>query len=1306
MSGASLAGCSIIETKPDPDHCKGAWPTYVLSRESDELFIELEAQGFRETRWFSRRRLLKVECWRDPRLVFRFPPQHFAETAVPFNSLPPSESILRTIRLTPSRPGQVVFRVPDTDEIELSLSELLAWERFDLVVPDLETAGELYALDAAHTDLPVTQIEMPWGVTLSPLGRYGPPSEDDVAEAARLGHFVWKHSVDARPVGHWSVLWSTAIQNVARSGTANRFEVLEVRGFRNKGDPTGSIDNGTYEVAYEDGLPQNEYPEADGRATPLRNLDRIDIAANLSRRFPYTGRPGSVPIETGLLRYESAAFNPSNACINACYADGRAIEIEEFRLSARGGSLELNANWDPLPSCALSGWTHSATLGRDQHVRLVDAGFLFPFGIDAQLVILSERTFTRDPNGHFVAILVKRAFLQIPQPNRLALDHPESIFREISITTARTPPLDLPVSGDPAAYRDYDFFLPMVEGQPFPFEHLGTDWTGDRHSARMPMYFVSNKATSANGLIWEPGHDWSHSQANARCGAPPAGPGDTVHAIPKSGDGLRVVDKQWNRFDYRFAHYGDSLIAIAAPSRAGDTTQRVKWVEWVRGRVPQLGAGGVAERPFQPRARTFKLRLQGIGEFSGQASFVIGTFRDTRFARFPILDPEPTAPESIYFANLATARDAALHPASAYVHLLEHRELVGEASAPSEESDQQRRERVRALYYGTSDPASRISLALFSALGNEVRFGTSSSSQSTGGITVPDTHVSTISRASGPTGDASFNERKWKGYAAEKPKLEAVNRLDYSAFSRFTRPNLDHSPFDPSNDENAVQQLARQAHGMMGYPLPTGLSAAALPAVPSLGLGLADLFGKDAQIIPGLAFDDIFRRVLLSDDVAPRAAAGAVRAEPFAWNFEITGIDWLLDAIGNESGQLSIPQLVAAVIEGGERFEDAMPVSLGMKASLEWETKSFNTEEIGPLKFTPSSNTQFRIEAIARVDLGLSGLPLTAEALKLEPKDPEISSYAEFRDFKITVFDAIEISFSDVSFRLSANGSKDFSTNISDVGFTGPLEFIAQLSEILGKLGSDSGIDTDLSLHTIRISQKIAFPPTQGQPLFIGPAVITNLVLRWGVVIPLTGRDVLAADFALSSREKPLTIYVPPWYGGKAHILLEVTTRGVRLLEVSMEYGALVPITWGVANGEASLTAGIFYMVERVAGGGRVAFRAFVKASANLDVVGIIHFSGLIYIGLSYIDEPGSRIIRGEALIRVSIKIGWVRYSYSFSAEHVERSGGGDALVTSATEHCMRTLVSKQPGEIDLFGGDFDAVRREAFERFLAGYTC
>jgi hypothetical protein len=1288
----SVAGCRTF-TGPPPEPSQTTL-TYWIRREADELFLRLDAIGFREVRWLKHRWLQRVSGFENPLLVFTFPPQHFAETTIAADLIPPvvPDAKLKTIELLPSADSKVVFRPRDFDRIGLNIEDLLGWERFDLVLPDLDNAAPVYELEVPRDDEnPVTRIELPWGIDLQPLGAYGARGQEGAA-------FTFDHAVRPTRAGAWVELWTTALRS-AHWESSLPFEVLSVRGFERTSEKV------------QNGVPFVEYADRAGTTYPkppatLDNLDRVEIATSLSRRFPYTGKPTRPPTDSALIKYRAD-------CVRACYDEGRAIEVEDFRLSGRGGSLELKTTWDPDPGCGLKGWTHSASLGRDHHVKTVHAGFLYPFGTEAELVTISERAFVRDERGHFVAPLFKQAFIQIPQPNTVVVDHPETIFRSISITTRRTPPLDIPKSGDPGDYKKYDFFLPTVDGKPFEFEHAGLDWANQQHSSRMPMYFVSNKVRKANGLIPEKNSTWASGPPSPMC-RPETTADSNEHQIPENGEGLRVVDKKWNEHPYRFAKYGEALIAVAQPVNDGDTSQRVEWAEWARGIVRVPPEGEVAQRPFQPRTRTIKCRLQGMSQFSGERQLSLAVYRDTRFVNLPLLDPEPTAPDAIYFANIPERTE---NPSAPFLFLLETRDLISQGPKPPELSASEARRKIRATYFGSARP-ELIPEDLFAAIDNEVRFGRSASSDATGGLAVPDTHTSTINRPVGPLGDATFNPRRWPGYADKKAAIESARRLDYAAYRLRHRPAMDAEPFDASQSAADVEALATAAVSLMGFAVRVMAFADAAASSPSPQLNLGDMFGADAQILPGLRFQDVFGEVPVSP-AAGGSPSSEKSADPLAWNFRVTGIDWLIELIGSGPGKLSMAELLEIAQAQTQNAETSRPIPFGLEASLDWTNTVFKSKEIGPIVFNPDSSTTMRIAARASMDLGLEGLPLNLSELKLDPARARVTSKASLTSFSVLIFKAIEVFFNEVSFTMAADGRKDFRTDIKDVQLTGPLAFINQLSKMLGGLGKELGIDIDISPARVKIGQTVRFPPDGKTPLFLGPAQITNLALSWGLMIPLIGRDVLTVSFALSSRERPMTIYVPPWYGGKAYILMELTTRGVKMLEISMEYGAIIPIRWGPASGEASIMAGIFYGVVRSHDpqgnliGGSVTFRAFVKAVANLDIAGIIHFEGLISISLTHQTEGQRQLIIGETLVQVSIKIGFVRFSYSFSARHVdERRNEGTGSLLSGPMYssaglldCSPTIQPAEIGDRQLFDSSFEGARRKAFERIVAGYV-
>jgi hypothetical protein len=1297
-----LVAQKLSATESGPE---SAWPQYLLRRSRDELYIRLTAVGFRENRFLGCRSLVPTGGKSDQYLVFTLPPQHFAETAIGVTEIPTvfTEDQLRTIQLTPSAPSDIVFRVKNPRHIKLTLSELLDWQQFTLVLPDLRGSAEFYDLDVPDsTSAPFTRLEIPWGINLSPA--------TDKADSA----FTFTRTTEIRSSDSWLELWTTSLAHTANGPTQPiDLEVLAVRGF-NKTGQSGSLADENLTVNYEDKNGVRFPPDP----TPISNYNRIQIATSLSRRFPYTGKASPLTNST-VIDYKATPASPDE-CVNACYAEGRTISASVFSLSARGGWLQLDGKWEPFPGCALSGWLQTTSIGRDQHAEIVNEGFLFPFCVPCQVAIISDRVFSKDEDGHYISPIIKQAFLKVPQPNAIEIGHVESPFRYISVTTKESPPLDLPKSGDPDEYSHYDFFVPRVKGMPFSFEHVGTDWVGDQHRSSTPLYFVSNKARLANGLIWEPGLIIP-PHSDLMCETKSA-QSDPDHTIERVHDGLRVVDKLWALEPGRFASYGGTAMELASSDVKGQTAQKVDWVEWTRGNIPDLTPTSAVKNPFRPRARSMRIQIQGVGQLSGEKSGSIATYRDVRFTDAPILDPEPTTPPLQYFANVARSRD----PDAAYLFVLDTRVLITQPGKVSPRTDDQVAQDIRQSYFNVSVNPTPIPSSLFSGIDNEIRFGHASSSEGVGGLSVPDTHINILTRKHGVVGDATFNEGRWNGYSdAVRIKLQSVGRLDYAAFAQARHRALDVAPFDTSRTDSDRAALATAARDVMHFTPPIAPlgaldnSNAADKSGVSPGVNLGDLFGGGAQIIPGLSFADVFKEIALS--TSDDHVDGAPAAAPLVWNTKLSGIEWLSSLLNGGTQMSALPAILAALRSTAIEDADAEPLSLGMEASLHWTNTVFKDVTIGPAEFIPETGTAMTINATARIDLGVVSIPINGSDFQFSPGKSKLSAKAELSKFAVKIFGAIQIHFSNVAFEIAADGNKTFSSVIDGVKLLDPLDFIAQLASVFKGLGSDTGIHVDLSPERIRISQTLRFPAKEGDPLYMGPAQIINLALSWSVTIPLRGRDVLSVGFGVSSREKPLTIYIPPWYGGKAYALIEATTKGCRIVEISMEYGALIPIHWGIAAGQASLTAGIFFMLERLADdSATVTFRAFVKAMADLSVAGIIQFAGLIYIALSYKSSPHLKIMRGEATVSVSIKIGFVRISYSFTAAHEEVSNDqssafsqvkgplfafNGALPRAATECSEPSQISGNAiVEASPFGPAFSAERRAAFNRIIAAY--
>jgi hypothetical protein len=161
-------------------------------------------------------------------------------------------------------------------------------------------------------------------------------------------------------------------------------------------------------------------------------------------------------------------------------------------LSGLGAWLDLHGAWKTRPYSdagirSMLAWDHLAPMGRDQFVRAVYPGYLYPYGHQAALVKVTERKMKDVAPS--LAALYQRKFLVITEPRRTYSNPLEFHFSEVSIGPLITPPLDDP-KGVPGESQD-NYFWPKVETQPFVFVVDGVDHMGHKVRHQQSLIWVA-----------------------------------------------------------------------------------------------------------------------------------------------------------------------------------------------------------------------------------------------------------------------------------------------------------------------------------------------------------------------------------------------------------------------------------------------------------------------------------------------------------------------------------------------------------------------------------------------------------------------------------------------------------------------------------------------------------------------------------------------------------------------------------------------------------------------------------------------
>ncbi len=512
--------------------------SFDILRPDDLLALRVETENLKlDTSRPNAPRLVVEDAAKPALLVFHFQPQSLYEqafTQTDAGGFDPAEP-LTPVGATPSRlsaGSRLAFRLPaDVQEIAYTTEALLDWVNLDLV---LSTAAAV--IDGAIPTSPITleeptasetALELPYRLVLSPAALGG---SDNPA---------WRHAM--QPVNHAGrvEIWHTRLARAHLPKPGAPKTVTET------GDHAPLPLRAVWSPDFVIGGPlpstiTNDTPFR-GAMTP-RDRDQIVILSS-----GYTG----IRQQTGSVESD---YTP------------KPIQATKLYLSALGGWLTSHANWpdgvfyryfsaseaetavgppaqSPPPTIPdevsepgaappdrtgvfgpgaggvvppvtrpsgglrtapldLVGWSHVSTAGRDQEVRLVYDGFLYPFGHRASLVKLTERIFRSPVTGGEsspVAYLRQKQFIVVRESDKrydasaFAHNGREMPFRDIKIHTKTTPALD-PVPLINAAAGGGSFWV-YVGGAPFKFGVSVTDVGGHGSDLQAPMIFVPASET-------------------------------------------------------------------------------------------------------------------------------------------------------------------------------------------------------------------------------------------------------------------------------------------------------------------------------------------------------------------------------------------------------------------------------------------------------------------------------------------------------------------------------------------------------------------------------------------------------------------------------------------------------------------------------------------------------------------------------------------------------------------------------------------------------------------------------------------
>ncbi len=259
------------------------------------------------------------------------------------------------------------------------------------------------------------------------------------------------------------------------------------------------------------------------------------------------------------------------------------VPVKNLMLSSLGAYLNWHVFFNissPLDSYLnISEWEHLATLGRDHYVKIVEKGYLFPFGHRAALVKVTERKFHQQTRSAvnrqrmYIVVLQKEVLYSRNDPDGKFIEFP---FQEVRIETSTTPNIDKPtsiISGTSA----YNFYI-KVSGEGYKFDLVSTDKEGVEHRFRMPLVFLENIIA----------RDYPQME--------------------------QVISQYNNKSDFTLANFWNQKVAYANCMVDGDTTFETETINFGGQSYPAKGEGDIK---FHPKVQVANVFIKQVEELTG-----------------------------------------------------------------------------------------------------------------------------------------------------------------------------------------------------------------------------------------------------------------------------------------------------------------------------------------------------------------------------------------------------------------------------------------------------------------------------------------------------------------------------------------------------------------------------------------------------------------------------------------------------------------------------------------------------------------
>jgi len=298
------------------------------------------------------------------------------------------------------------------------------------------------------------------------------------------------------------------------------------------------------------------------------------------------------------------------------------------------------------------------------------------------------------------------------------------------------------------------------------------------------------------------------------------------------------------------------------------------------------------------------------------------------------------------------------------------------------------------------------------------------------------------------------------------------------------------------------------------------------------------------------------------------------------------------------------------------------------KIESSWRTTSIKSASFSFVEFHAHNKgtTYFAFRA------NLSAV-IKFDGLKRPPRftDLQLSTSNEIGNFGITFCKSIRIDFERIAITAGTNQKEDVDLKILDVHFTGVLKFVSALQKYFESL--TKVLDFDVDARGIRMSYLLPIPDING-----GVIQFSNLKFNIGLSIPFRANTPIQILLGINSKTVPFKIYAYGFPGIGYFVMIIEPKRGIVGLEILIEFGKTASFNFGIAEGELSFRAGLYFRKYY----NDVIFKGYVIAHGRISILKVFNFSIYFHLILKY--ENG--LLDGEAILIFKKKIGFLKLKF------------------------------------------------------------